>query len=102
MKFVYRTDRGKVRNHNEDHVGIFFNQSNQILAVVADGMGGHLAGDVASKMATDILKKFWIEKDQIESPEAAEHWFKENVYKINEEIFQYANEIRNVKGWVRR
>ena len=98
MKFVYRTDRGKVRNHNEDHVGIFFNQSNEILAVVADGMGGHLAGDVASKMATDLLKKFWIEKDQIESPEAAEHWFKENVYKINEEIFQYANENPECQG----
>ena len=50
MRAVFRTDKGKVRLHNEDNGGIFQNQANQSLAIVADGMGGHRAGDVASEM----------------------------------------------------
>lgn len=98
MKFVYRSDRGKVRNHNEDNVGVFRNQSNQILAVVADGMGGHLAGDVASKMATDLLEKYWQQMDKVESPDTAEQWFTEKIKNINEEIFQYAKDHPECQG----
>ncbi|NWN97377.1 MAG: hypothetical protein HLX45_07470, partial [Bacillus sp. (in: Bacteria)] len=39
MKVVQRTDRGKVTNHKEDHVGIFTNHSGNLSAVVADGVG---------------------------------------------------------------
>ncbi|MER2259764.1 MAG: protein phosphatase, partial [Priestia megaterium] len=45
MATVFMTDRGRVRQHNEDNGGVFLNQHNQLLAIVADGMGGHRAGD---------------------------------------------------------
>ena len=57
MKAVFLTDRGKVRQHNEDNGGIFVNNAGQRLAIVADGMGGHRAGDVASEMALFKLKE---------------------------------------------
>jgi serine/threonine protein phosphatase PrpC len=47
------TDIGRKRGHNEDSLGVFDGLG---LYVVADGMGGHAAGEVASKMAVDILK----------------------------------------------
>lgn len=55
MEFAYRTDIGRRRPNNQDYVGIFKNQSEATLALVADGMGGHRGGDVASEMAVSHL-----------------------------------------------
>jgi len=46
------TDVGRVRSNNEDY---FFVAPEDYFLLVADGMGGHLAGEVASKLAVDIV-----------------------------------------------
>ncbi|MDP3276309.1 MAG: Stp1/IreP family PP2C-type Ser/Thr phosphatase [Deltaproteobacteria bacterium] len=51
-----RTDVGLQREHNEDSF-VLLDQHN--LFVVADGMGGHRSGDVASKLATDTITEFF-------------------------------------------
>ena len=48
MISCFQTDPGKVRSHNEDSVNIIKNESDEYLCVVADGMGGHKAADIAS------------------------------------------------------
>jgi serine/threonine protein phosphatase PrpC len=45
-----RTDTGRVRSANEDAVRF---DANLGLAILADGMGGYAAGEVASRMAVD-------------------------------------------------
>jgi protein phosphatase len=57
MRIAYQavTDVGRKRKGNED--ALFLNPE-QKLFVVADGMGGHAAGEVASKVAVDSINEF--------------------------------------------
>ncbi len=59
------TDVGLRRDGNED----FFSVDDSLgLYVVADGMGGHLAGEVASRIAVDIINKSfrkWVEETPV-------------------------------------
>jgi serine/threonine protein phosphatase PrpC len=52
LEIVVKTDPGMVRSHNEDSV---FGNPHRGLVILADGMGGYNAGEVASGMATTVL-----------------------------------------------
>ncbi|MCB1851805.1 MAG: serine/threonine-protein phosphatase [Gammaproteobacteria bacterium] len=54
IRSVVRCDRGLVRKINEDAVGVLPEQG---LVVLADGMGGHSAGEVASRLAVKSITR---------------------------------------------
>jgi PPM family protein phosphatase len=77
IAFAHLTDVGRVRSRNEDALGAFepddpvLLQSRGRLFVVADGMGGHARGDVASRLAIETLRDAYYEAGRSEPlPEA--------------------------------
>lgn len=92
MKYYYLTDKGKVRDHNEDSVVIVENFNKEILLAVADGMGGHNAGEIASSIAITHLGKRFKEVASIGDKEDAIRWLQETVSEINILIYKYTEE----------
>ncbi|RXI98058.1 Stp1/IreP family PP2C-type Ser/Thr phosphatase [Anaerobacillus alkaliphilus] len=90
MEAAFKSDVGQVRSHNEDNGGFIRNKDGILLAVVADGMGGHQAGDVASKMTLDILLEKWQETEGLSTPTSIETWLEEAVTEVNSEIYEHS------------
>lgn len=67
FRVAYRTDVGLKRENNQDALKICEDLQ---LCIVADGMGGHKAGEVASKLAVDSIEKFIRNVDTFEDYEA--------------------------------
>lgn len=87
MEINFQTDVGRRRNTNQDYAGVFKNQTGISLAILADGMGGHQAGDVASQMAVNELGAVWRD-NQLEDPEQVAQWLIKEIQKENEKIYQ--------------
>lgn len=89
MKSFYLTDVGKVRSHNEDSVTILKNASGEHLLIVADGMGGHRAGEVASSMVVTHFGKRFSSLASVGNKVDAITWIKDNVVEINNSIIEH-------------
>ena len=56
IRYAAKTDVGMKRTHNEDYFSLIEDEQ---LFLVADGMGGHASGEVASKMAAETISEFY-------------------------------------------
>ncbi len=83
MEFAYITDPGKVRDHNEDSVIVVKNASGEYLMAVADGMGGHRGGEIASSLAISNLGKRFTSIDSVGNKEDAINFIKDAVSECN-------------------
>lgn len=97
MKVAYRTSIGKQRNDNEDYVDVFTNQAGQHLAIIADGIGGHQGGDVASAMAVSHLGHEFEETD-LKTPSAARQWITTQITAENQSIIDKSNQFADLNG----
>ncbi|NWG15856.1 MAG: Stp1/IreP family PP2C-type Ser/Thr phosphatase [Chloroflexi bacterium] len=85
-----RTSTGQVRENNEDNIHLWARGPN-VLAVVADGMGGAAAGEEASRLAVEAIKSGLIVRDG-RSDEALEHLGDEQLFLELREAIQDANQ----------
>lgn len=100
FQYVMESDTGKKREVNEDRVAVLKRPDGLILALVADGMGGHNAGDVASEMTVDAMSKHFLaaDRENFTSIESKKSWLDEKVKIINSEVFNYAEVHPECKG----
>lgn len=98
MEYSYLTDSGKVRDHNEDSVIVLRNSSGEVLLAVADGMGGHRGGEIASSIAISHIGKRFSEISSLGNKEDAINWIKDVVSEANVQIYKYTNDFPESAG----
>ena len=91
-----RTDIGKKRKINQDYVYAYTEKIGNLsnLFIVADGMGGHAAGDYASRTAVDVMESF-IETSFEKNSQTL---LVKAVESANSEVFTRANADRQYQG----
>jgi serine/threonine protein phosphatase PrpC len=98
------TDTGRVRDHNEDAIG---SDPDIGLMVLADGMGGYNAGEVASGIAVQIVSELATEgaarenRDEIDPHSGLMRQsivLRDAVYRANKIIFQTAQSQTHCEG----
>jgi len=98
MQFFSKTDCGKVRTNNEDNY-YASEESFGLLMIVADGMGGHQAGEIASlqavKTVTEHIKSNITEKA---APNKILDILRTAINKANEDVFTSASSDKKLNG----
>jgi len=103
LEMAVSTDPGEVRPHNEDAV---FGDAALGLAILADGMGGYSAGEVASSMATSLLAQSLVATLDEREPQqfdadgqrVAHHQLRERIEQANAEIYFAAQAYPQLYG----
>ncbi len=82
------TDKGFVRKQNEDNYLEGLRAGDMLVYAVADGMGGHEGGDVASELAVSGLKEAVLTREEYLTRE----YIEDNSPRLYKDFFQQANE----------
>lgn len=91
------SDKGIIREQNEDFWNIVLdNKGNPIAFIIADGMGGHMAGDVASRMAVEIISQEIYRGFEAINSSTTIGFLEKAVNLANDEIYKYA--LLNLNG----
>jgi len=94
------TDAGCQRDHNEDYIEYFaaddpvVRSSKGALAVVADGMGGHLAGGLASELAVQVARRTYYQE-----PGEVRKALQTALERANREIYDLSSRTRAIMAW---
>lgn len=67
LRVAVHSDMGRVRTNNEDSHGYAWLPDGSLFVIVADGMGGHEAGEVASGLAVQVLEEV-VGRDSVQDP----------------------------------
>ena len=93
------SDIGKVRQKNEDsYLKLENKNDNYLLLVVADGMGGHNAGEVASKIVVESIKSYLKSKKSNLNSDKMLNYLKESIEWANATVIKASASKKELKG----
>lgn len=99
MKIIGQTNIGLVRSSNQDYFLTGKFDSGTVWAVVCDGMGGALGGDVASKLAAELIAERIIAKYRDEMTHSSvSNLFESAINYANIKIYDLAKKDEKLKG----
>lgn len=98
LKAAYKTDVGRVRSVNEDRVVVRDGVAGGLLAVVADGMGGHQAGDTASQITVELVEDSLRRFEGAVAKEEREARLVDAIRSANAKIFEIASGKEHYRG----
>lgn len=87
MEISLLTDVGQKRTNNQDYANHFVNRAGRPMIILADGMGGHRAGNIASEMAVTDLGAAWVDT-QIDSINEVREWFATHIEEESRRIHE--------------
>ena len=87
MEIALLTDVGQKRSNNQDYVNRYTNRAGIDLIVLADGMGGHRAGHIASEMTVTDLGASWVDT-QLNTLNDVREWMVAVLEEENKKIYQ--------------
>jgi len=96
--FFARANRGLIRTHNEDVASVVVNASNDVLLVVADGMGGYEKGDYAAKVTVDALIESFKTRTRFLTLGCAVRFLRKAVKDANRIIFEESQTDLNLQN----
>jgi serine/threonine protein phosphatase PrpC len=98
MEIAMKSHVGCVRQINEDYYACVVTVQGRVLAIVADGMGGHRAGEVASRLAVKRIVNELYDLEAGLDPEDERERMMNAIQRANEEVYRYAEEHPECEG----
>ena len=108
MQAHAKTDIGLRRENNEDNFlivdpekGDYDTDRFGVMFVIADGMGGHAAGEVASRMACENMLRYYAESEEncaFSEPESRFNHLEDVIHRTNNRIYRYSRDHKGCRG----
>lgn len=97
MEYYGISDKGIVRTQNQDSIYVPINLKHK-LYIIADGMGGANAGDIASIKAIEYVKQYIVDNFKEESDINIKDMLKKALVYANEKVYEMSINDKNYEG----
>lgn len=98
MKACGNTDVGRARINNEDDYCLTSNSHGDWIGIVCDGIGGSMAGEVASQIATKTMYESFLSAPVFEKDYEVSEWVEHVIQSANKKIYARSHLSKKMKG----
>ncbi len=98
MQIIAKSEIGNVREINQDYVLYKTLNDSETIAVLCDGMGGHKAGEVASKLTAHYIAEHFECHSQFSCDEDIQSWLNELIINANQSLIKEASLNEDYEG----